>query len=79
MALTTVMMAACTEKQAVVEENANPLLNYANWTTPHGTYPFNEIYAEHYMPAFKEAIARQEAEIKAIINNEEPASFENTP
>ena len=78
MALTTVMMAACTEKQAVVEENANPLLNYANWTTPHGTYPFNEIYAEHYMPAFDEAFRQGRAEIDAIVRNPEEPTFANT-
>ena len=29
----------------------NPFLDYKNWKTPHGTYPFNEIRPEHYMPA----------------------------
>ena len=34
----------------------NPFFDYKNWKTPHGTYPFNEIHAEHYMPAFEEAM-----------------------
>ena len=25
----------------------NPFFDYKNWKTPHGTYPFNEIHAEH--------------------------------
>ena len=47
MALATTMMAATA---------ANPFFDYKNWKTPHGTYPFNEIHAEHYMPAFEEAM-----------------------
>lgn len=35
---------------------ANPFFDYKNWKTPHGAYPFNEIHAEHYMPAFEEGM-----------------------
>jgi hypothetical protein len=31
---------------------ANPFFHYKEWKTPHGTYPFNDIKPEHYMPAF---------------------------
>ena len=55
MALTTVAITACTKPETVVEENANPLLNYANWTTPHSTYPFNEIHAADYMHKFRQS------------------------
>ena len=37
MAVAATMMAACTSK-APVEHNDNPLLDYANWTTPHLTH-----------------------------------------
>ena len=78
MALTTVAITACTKPETVVEENANPLLNYANWTTPHGTYPFNEIHAADYMPAFEEAFRQGRADIDAIVRNPEEPTFENT-
>ena len=26
----------------------NPFFSYQNWNTPHGTFPFNDIKAEHY-------------------------------
>ena len=77
MALATVAMTACT-KQAPVEENPNPLLNYANWKTPHGTYPFNEIHAADYMPAFEEGFRQGREEIDAIVRNPEEPTFENT-
>lgn len=69
---------ACTQQEAAVEENANPLLNYANWKTPHGTYPFNEIHAADYMPAFEEAFRQGRADIDAIVNNPDEPTFENT-
>ena len=47
MALATTVLAATAA--------TNPFFDYKNWKTPHGTYPFNEIHAEHYMPAFEEA------------------------
>ena len=45
---------------------------------PHGTFPFNELKNEHFMPALEEAIKQHNAEIEAIINNPEKATFENT-
>ena len=77
MALATITMAACTSK-APVEHNDNPLLDYANWTTPHGTYPFNEIHAADYMPAFEEAFRQGRADIDAIVRNPDAPTFQNT-
>ena len=48
------------------------------FTTPHGTMPFNRIAVEHYEPAIREGMARQNREIDAIINNPQPATFQNT-
>ncbi len=56
----------------------NPFFHYKEWNTPHNTYPFNEIKAEHYMPAFEEAMKQGLAEIDAIANNPEAPTFENT-
>ena len=57
---------------------ANPFFEYKNWKTPHGTYPFNEIHAEHYMPAFDEAMKQGLQEIDEIVNNPAVPTFANT-
>ena len=51
---------------------------FKEWTTPFGVPPFDEIKVEHYIPAVKEAVEQQEAEIEAIVNNTEEPDFENT-
>lgn len=56
----------------------NPFFNYKNWDTPYGTYPFDEIKDEHYLPAFEEAIKQGLQEIDEIANNTESPTFENT-
>ena len=56
----------------------NPFLDYQNWKTPHGTYPFDAIKVEHYMPAFDEGIKQGLAEIDAIANNPAAPTFANT-
>ena len=57
-------------------QTQNPFFEPFN--TPHGTMPFDRIAIEHYEPAIREGIARQNKEIDAIINNPEPATFQNT-
>ncbi len=54
----------------------NPLL--VSEETPYGVPAFDKIRVEHYEPAFKEAVREYQAEIDAIVNNEEEPSFENT-
>ena len=56
----------------------NPFFDYKNWKTPHGTYPFNEIHAEHYMPAFEEAMRQGLRDIDNIVNNPAAPTFANT-
>ena len=56
----------------------NPFFDYKNWKTPHGTYPFNEIKAEHYMPAFEEAMKQGLQDIDNIVNNPAAPTFKNT-
>ena len=58
--------------------DTNPFFNYKNWDTPHGTYPFEEIKTEHFMPAFEQAFAEGYAEIDSIVANPEAPTFENT-
>jgi peptidyl-dipeptidase Dcp len=47
-------------------------------TTPFQTPPFDRIKISHYLPAVQEGIRRQQAEIDAIVNNPQAATFENT-
>lgn len=54
----------------------NPLL--AEWTTPFGVPPFDRIREEHYLPAYREAIVRHDAEVAAIAGAREAATFANT-
>ena len=54
----------------------NPLL--AEWNTPFQTPPFSQIKNEHYLPAFKQGIKENKADIEAIVSNEEDPTFENT-
>ena len=63
------MMAACTQ-------NKNPFLQ--EWDTPYGIPPFDKIQLSDYIPAVKEGIKQQKAELDAILNNQEAPTFENT-
>jgi peptidyl-dipeptidase Dcp len=51
---------------------------FSEYKTPFQVPPFNEIKLEHYMPATEEGIKQQIAEIKAITDNKEEATFDNT-
>ncbi len=63
-------------KAAAPVAAANPF--FAEWTTPFGVPPFGEIRVEHYLPAFKEGIARTRAEVAAIAKNAQAPTFANT-
>jgi peptidyl-dipeptidase Dcp len=54
----------------------NPLLQ--PWITKYGLPPFDEIEAHHYKPAILNAFSVHIEEVKAIVDNEEAPSFENT-
>jgi len=71
-------MALATTVLAATAATTNPFFNYKNWKTPHGTYPFNEIHAEHYMPAFEEAMKQGLKDIDNIVNNPAAPTFKNT-
>ena len=57
-------------------KDSNPFLS--EYTTPFQVPPFDKIKLEHYKPAFLQGMEEQVKEINAIVNNEEPATFENT-
>ncbi len=54
----------------------NPLL--AAFNTPFGTPPFSKIANKHFKPAIEKAIEIAKKEVADIVNNPQPASFENT-
>src|SRR5215472_4055416 len=55
---------------------SNPLLE--TWTTPFESPPFDRILPGHFKPAYEHALGRHRAEIAAIAEAREPATFENT-
>ena len=77
-ALSVITLASCTSnnEQKTEAEAPNPFLT--EYATPFQVPPFDQIKNEHYMPAFEAGIAEQQAEVDAIVNNEETPSFENT-
>ena len=77
-ALSVITLASCTNepKPQPEVEKPNPFLS--EYTTPFQVPPFDQIKNEHYMPAFEAGMKEQLAEVEAIVNNAEPATFENT-
>ena len=67
------MMCGCSGGDTAAD---NPF--FAEWDTPFGVPPFEQIKPEHYKPAFTQGMEEQKAEIEAIVNNTEDATFENT-
>lgn len=64
-----VLMTACGNE-------TNPLLQES--PLPYGAPQFDKIKSEHYMPAFKKAMAEGKAEVDAIVNNPDAPTFQNT-
>lgn len=61
-------MLACTSTNPLLEQPA----------TPFGVPAFDQVKIEHYLPAFEEAIRQNKAEVDAIVNDGQAATFENT-
>ena len=68
-ALAAMAMTACGNR-------TNPFLE--EWDTPYGIPPFDKITEADYLPAIKAGIEEHNAEIQAIIDNQEEPTFENT-
>ena len=62
-----VMVASCSQPQ-----QDNPLLS--EWNTPYGIPPFEQVQPEHYIPAYKAAMAAELAEIDEKFFDENPES-----
>lgn len=67
-AITAAVLTSCTMN--------NPLLETSS--APYGAPAFDKIKVEHYKPAFEAAVAEGKAEIKAIVENPDEPTFENT-
>lgn len=57
-------------------KNDNPF--FTTYKNKYGAPPFDKIKSEHYMPAFKEGIKQQQAEIDAIAESKDAPTFANT-
>lgn len=62
--------------QQTKTSDMNPF--FESYNTPFDVPPFDKIENAHYMPAFEEGMKQHNAEIDAIVNNAETATFANT-
>ena len=78
--LSSMTLSACADAggpaASEVSGHENPLL--AEWHTEFKVPPFDLIESGHYLPAFREAMEMEQAEIDAIVDNPDPPTFENT-
>ena len=58
------------------QNRENPF--FETYRTPFGTPPFDQIETEQYEPAFDEGIWQLDEEVRAIADNTELPTFENT-
>jgi peptidyl-dipeptidase Dcp len=72
----TLLLGDCAADTGDSVNTENPLL--AEWDTPFGVPPFDQIENEDYLPAFQAAMASHTGEIDAIVSSDEPPTFENT-
>ncbi len=70
------MLVSCNKKQKDADLSSNPFVNPSE--TYFSTPDFNAIKIEHYIPAFEEGMRQHDEEIANIVNQSEPATFENT-
>ncbi|TAJ05746.1 M3 family peptidase [Marinilabiliaceae bacterium JC017] len=71
-----VLLGGCQQAQKKEAGGENPF--FSAYNTPYNVPPFEKIKPEHYLPAYEKAMAEHKQEIKAIINNTETPTFENT-
>lgn len=67
------MFASCRSEK---ETGENPF--FSAWETPYGVPPFDKIRPAHFMPAFERAMSLHDAEIDAIVTDNDEPTFENT-
>ena len=69
----TCMVCACSQQST---ESENPF--FSEFQSPYGSPDFDRIQLADYEPAFLKGIGQQNQEIKAIVENPEAPTFENT-
>lgn len=69
----TCMVCACSQQPT---ESENPF--FSEFQSPYGSPDFDRIQLTDYEPAFLKGIEQQNQEIKAIVENPEAPTFENT-
>lgn len=69
--LTTVLLC-----MSCVDNKSNPF--FKETSAPYGAVEFDKISSSDYLPAFKEGFKQLKADIDAVANCTEPATFENT-
>lgn len=69
-------LAAIPSTSMAQTQKENPIL--AEYATPYGIPPFDQIKADDFLPALKAAIASQQAAVKAIVDNPAAPTFDNT-
>lgn len=74
--LAAVLFSCQNQKKVSETDMNNPF--FKEWNTPYGVPPFDEIKEAHYLPAIEQGVTEHEAEIKAIVDNNEEPTFENT-
>jgi peptidyl-dipeptidase Dcp len=72
------LIAACGDesKKDTEDETSNPLLSEFN--TPYGVPDFDAIKTEHYLPAIKAGMEKQNELIEVIVSNADAPTYENT-
>lgn len=68
-----ILLSGC---QTTKQDTMNPFLS--EYDTPFGVPPFDVIENGHFLPAYKEGIRQQEAEIEAIVASTDAPTFDNT-
>jgi peptidyl-dipeptidase Dcp len=71
-----IIASSCNQPKQPARDMNNPF--FKEYATPFQVPPFNEIKLEHFMPAIDAGIADDLAEIKAITDNKEEPTFDNT-
>lgn len=72
----TLLAACCMILSCNTKTEENPFLS--EFQTQFGVPPFDKIRTEHYKPAMLKGMEEQNEKIKAIIDNTEEPTFENT-
>jgi len=67
---------SCSSQPKETADMNNPF--FIEYDTEFQVPPFDRIHEEHYLPAFKEGIRREQTEISALIDNPDSPTFDNT-